>query len=324
MNRPEAELLLGGYATGTLTEAEKRVLFAAALEHQELFDALLEEEVLRELLADPEVRQRLLAVLAPPEVRNVKPLWRRPAFLGVAASFFVLATTSLLVWRSPGYRVLPVAQEDAAPSPLPAAVAQDTSEPPVPLAAVRKPASPAKAKAPGKPAKAAAEEGSIAPGPMAPSQPVLEKQARQEPEGGTAAAERMAAPEPFFREKAETDLGAAAAKGNLAAAPRALKAAPPGFRSILEPLGGGRSRLTVFWGPRGYLYVLQRTPSGATGLSPRDSAPGEGGKTRSLFELTLGAKDALDVYVLAAPVAEPAVLPETGAVQGERRRVYPE
>lgn len=322
MNRPEAELLLGGYATGTLTDAEKRVIFAAALEHQELFDALLEEEVLRELLADPEVRQRLLAVLAPQEIRNVKPLWRRPAFLGVAASLFVLATTSLLVWRSPGYRALPVAQE--APSQLPAAVAQDTAEPPVPLAAARKPASTAKAKPPGKLAKAAVAEGPLAPGPMAPSQPVMEKQARQEAEGGTAAEERMAAPEPFFREKAETDLGAAA-KGNLTAAPRALQAAPPGFRSTLEPLDeGGRSRLTVFWGPRGHLYVLQRTPSGTTRLSPQDSTPGQGGKTRTIFELTLGAKDALDVYVLAAPAVDPAALPETGAVQGERRRIYPE
>ena len=46
--------LLGGYATGTLTDEERNLLFSAALEHQELFDALADEEALRELLAGEE------------------------------------------------------------------------------------------------------------------------------------------------------------------------------------------------------------------------------------------------------------------------------
>ncbi|MEZ5352753.1 MAG: hypothetical protein R2762_08975 [Bryobacteraceae bacterium] len=66
MNRDQAQLLLGGYATGTLTEAERKLLFEASLDDQQLFDALADEEALRELLADPEARRRLAAVLARP------------------------------------------------------------------------------------------------------------------------------------------------------------------------------------------------------------------------------------------------------------------
>jgi hypothetical protein len=52
--------LLGGYATGTLTEAEKQALFAAALEDAELFNVLADEEALRELLDDPAARAQVL------------------------------------------------------------------------------------------------------------------------------------------------------------------------------------------------------------------------------------------------------------------------
>jgi TolB-like protein len=59
--------LLGGYATGTLTEDERRALFAAALEDQELFNALAEEESLRRYLGDAEFREELSDALAPRE-----------------------------------------------------------------------------------------------------------------------------------------------------------------------------------------------------------------------------------------------------------------
>jgi hypothetical protein len=55
--------LLGGYATNTLTESERKLLFEAALEDQDLFDALQQEQALKDLLAHPvaraEVRQAL-------------------------------------------------------------------------------------------------------------------------------------------------------------------------------------------------------------------------------------------------------------------------
>ncbi len=57
------EEILGGYATGTLTEEEKRQLFEAALHDQALFDTLADEEALKALLADPQARQRILESL---------------------------------------------------------------------------------------------------------------------------------------------------------------------------------------------------------------------------------------------------------------------
>jgi hypothetical protein len=59
----EISKLLGGYATGTLTEKERNLLFSAALEDQELFNLLADEEVLRELLEEPVTRQILLEEL---------------------------------------------------------------------------------------------------------------------------------------------------------------------------------------------------------------------------------------------------------------------
>ena len=63
MTPEDARKLLGGYATGTLTDAEREALFAAALEDQELFDALAADEPLREVLQDPAARARLLGAL---------------------------------------------------------------------------------------------------------------------------------------------------------------------------------------------------------------------------------------------------------------------
>ena len=66
MTPDDARKLLGGYATGSLTEAERKALFEAALEDQELFDELAGEQVLKEVLDEPGARQRLLAALEPP------------------------------------------------------------------------------------------------------------------------------------------------------------------------------------------------------------------------------------------------------------------
>lgn len=57
------EYLLGGYATNTLTDEEKRQLYEAALNDQALFNALADEEALKVMLADPEARRRILASL---------------------------------------------------------------------------------------------------------------------------------------------------------------------------------------------------------------------------------------------------------------------
>ncbi len=58
--------LLGGWATDTLTEAERRELLRAALDDQALFDDLLQEEGLRGLLEDPAARHEILTALERP------------------------------------------------------------------------------------------------------------------------------------------------------------------------------------------------------------------------------------------------------------------
>ncbi|MBI5085348.1 MAG: hypothetical protein HZB13_12215 [Acidobacteria bacterium] len=89
-----AELLLGGFATGTLTPEEHAALMAAAMADQRLFDALVDEEALREALADPQTRAELIRALSPAPSRS--RFWRAPwpwaalATTAAAAALFVL------------------------------------------------------------------------------------------------------------------------------------------------------------------------------------------------------------------------------------------
>lgn len=101
------EQILGGYATNTLTEEEKRVLFEAALEDQAVFDALADEEALRELLANPEARQRILESLqasgASPtiaETHSPRLQWyRQPSSLAWAGSMAAMGLALLFGWQ---------------------------------------------------------------------------------------------------------------------------------------------------------------------------------------------------------------------------------
>jgi hypothetical protein len=58
--------LLGGYATGTLTDEEKQALFNAALDDVDLFNALADEHALKELLDDPTARAQALRAAETP------------------------------------------------------------------------------------------------------------------------------------------------------------------------------------------------------------------------------------------------------------------
>ena len=98
MSREDIQKLLGGYATGTLTAAERETLFAAALEDQELFDALGREEPLRELLQDPIAKSRLTAALRTTRVPWYQR-WLRPALL--AASVAAIAVVTVVTLRNP-------------------------------------------------------------------------------------------------------------------------------------------------------------------------------------------------------------------------------
>lgn len=75
MTREEAQKLIGGYATGSLTESERASLFNAALEDQDLFDELAAEHSLKELIDSPGARDRLVAALTPETAGQPKRVW---------------------------------------------------------------------------------------------------------------------------------------------------------------------------------------------------------------------------------------------------------
>ena len=82
MTPEELVKLLGGYATNTLTDEERRLLFESALTDQTLFNALAGEQALRDLLEDPAARAKLLRALdreAPSLAERIKAWFARPA-----------------------------------------------------------------------------------------------------------------------------------------------------------------------------------------------------------------------------------------------------
>ncbi|GJL69572.1 MAG: hypothetical protein NPIRA06_22070 [Nitrospirales bacterium] len=100
------EHLLGGYATNTLTDEEKRQLFKAALNDQALFDALADEEALKAMLADPEARQRVLASLPTTEnagvARKSGKWWdwfRQQSSLAWAGSMAAVGLALIFGWQ---------------------------------------------------------------------------------------------------------------------------------------------------------------------------------------------------------------------------------
>jgi hypothetical protein len=100
MSPEDIRKLLGGYATGTLTEAEQQALFAAALEDQELFDALASDQPLRDLLTDPAARATLLSSLDTPAGRP-GGFWQwlqRPLVVGLSTAG-VVAIAVVAVWQ---------------------------------------------------------------------------------------------------------------------------------------------------------------------------------------------------------------------------------
>jgi hypothetical protein len=96
----DARKLLAGYATNTLTDEEKKALFAAALDDPELFAEIAGEEPLRELLDQPAARTELLNRIEPASApfRERFAAWlRRPGPLaGLATAATAIAVVSLL------------------------------------------------------------------------------------------------------------------------------------------------------------------------------------------------------------------------------------
>ena len=339
----EAEQLLGGHATGTLTVEERQTLYAAALGHQAIFDALMDEEILRDLLADPEAKAQLLAALAtaPPKV---VPFWRRTGVLGAAAGLLMAATAGLVVLRSPD-KVPPPSPQEASKAPVAKVVETQAAAPPAAPVREQVPGTPAKAIAATVPA-AAAPLPPLPPLPM-PAPPAAGVPASNLADGSRAQAEfRRAEAQDKLARKAEaprpTALAMMEATGALAPAPSApppiqamakakasgaarQDAAPvPGVpRWALETQADGSTRVTITASRGAQVVLLRRRATGVDALLPR--ATGESGTALVLWrtDIRLAAGDVLDLYVLSAPVADPTQLPATGPVDGYRVRIHP-
>jgi hypothetical protein len=90
MNHNEIRALIGAYASGSLSEAQRRMLFEAALEDQDLFEELAGEHALKEILDQPGVKARLAASLAPAPAQKRKIWYWITASAGAAIAALVL------------------------------------------------------------------------------------------------------------------------------------------------------------------------------------------------------------------------------------------
>jgi hypothetical protein len=329
MKRAEAEKLLGGHATGILTETERQALYGAALEHQALFDALMDEEALRELLADPAARAQVLAALAPAPPKVV-PFWRRPGVIGAAAGLIVATTAGLAVLRSPQDLPRPVVTPETAAAPSPEAKALPPAAPgkprPKPEATLNR-----ALEAPAAPAPAPVAAPIVAPPPVpvpqAAGAPAEEARARMQAES-----RRMEAREEMAKKAEVADRYRSAAMEAVSPAPTpahrvavtavASPAAPMVVEApawSLEALPDGATRVRVAAAPEAHVALLRRNRSGAEVLRPE---PTEASGPWS-FRVRLAPGDALDLYVLSGPVADAGKLPEAGPVDGFRARIHP-
>jgi hypothetical protein len=138
MPQKDIEKLLGGYATDTLTEQERKDLFAAALRDQTLFNALADEHALKEVLDDPRARRLLIDAL---KKKTTQRYWlenflawlRRPPSWALAGSVAVALVAVTLVIRLTGTLPEPPMIADSkapvASSPAPPSVPKATDLP---------------------------------------------------------------------------------------------------------------------------------------------------------------------------------------------------
>jgi hypothetical protein len=254
VTRDEVRKLIGGYATGSLTEAERKVLFEAALNDQELFDELAGEQILKELIESPGVRDRLVSALRPPHAER-SPWWLRPwpwmGLAGAVAAAVVVLTVSL----PERDQTVQIAGNTKVAEPAPAADSFATSPPsPPPVAASR-------AQAPVRPAAPPAKQ------PAAGELRTKETEAARAPEELADAA----APLP----KAEVD-AVSAGKGQL----RAESPAPAGERgaAALEQANPARDAVSAAKAVPPPAPPAAAPEAQAQTLLRTEAAPGQQGK----------------------------------------------
>jgi len=134
MKREDLVKLLGGYATNTLTDEERSLLFEAALNDQQLFNALADEQALRELLDDPSARAELLRSF-PDETASLlerfKAWFARPAGWMYAGGLVAASVIIAVAIRSTLPRSVPqiAVSEQARVSVAPPAAITERSQP---------------------------------------------------------------------------------------------------------------------------------------------------------------------------------------------------
>jgi hypothetical protein len=350
------EQLLGGYATDTLTEEERRRLFEAALHDQELFNVLADEEVLRQLLSDPKVRKRLLAVL--PAEPKVVSFWRRPAVLGLAASFLMTLVVLVQTRKHPVQIPLhepPVAEKAVTPSkqtdaskPASAATSEVMAQPssrsvtPAPAAAappplateqelrVEAPAANMAAQAPAA-ADIAAERVRREDAVLAEVPKKAKQAAPMSIKGESVQKEEKAyAPAPSAvggalasgaASPVESRMAKKSAKADSSESADKLSQLSPPINT-LESMGSNHFRLRVQWQATGHLYVLLRSKGTVRCLVPISTQGPTHGLRQSSFEFSAN-EAVVDVYLLESSTEHPESLPAEGAVQGYRKRLVP-
>jgi hypothetical protein len=131
MKREDIEKLLGGYATGTLTDQERQALFEAALTDQALFEALAGEEAFKELLEDPHCRREIEQALRDRPrgfLQRVTGWMRQPRVWALAGTLAVSAVLAVVVFRTQSpTREFELAQRQPPPAQI---VAPPASPPP--------------------------------------------------------------------------------------------------------------------------------------------------------------------------------------------------
>lgn len=104
MTRDEFDRLLSAYSSGSISDADKDLLFQESLKNQELFEAFADEEHLREVLADSTFRRELIASLDSP--RKPVVAWFRPWQLALGGTLASALIGTFIAWRTQNPPVL--------------------------------------------------------------------------------------------------------------------------------------------------------------------------------------------------------------------------
>jgi hypothetical protein len=277
VTRDDIRKLIGAYATGTLTEAERKLLFDAALDDQELFDELTREHALKEILDEPGARDRLIAALDPPAAKRL--VWWPWAAAGTAVAFAatVVAIVSLRT---------PARQEIALVAPAPAPAVKE--EP-------ARPARPA-------PAPPSASVAPTAPAAKTKAAKLEETQANQP------------AAEPVFAASAQADAAPppppAARALSVETGRIALAAAKPA-RFAFDYAAGPDGTLRITPAADGYLRVLAMNGDAAgPALTLEGAGPDGRVQAGSQVSVSVSGRDAVEILFSASPGAAPAQPPE--------------